>query len=179
LLAWGVGLVVLGLFALGSVAVTSLASIVVIGLFVLIAGVVQIAGAFTAGRRGGFGLHLLVGILSVVVGVLLLRAPAVGLAALTLVLAAWLLVIGIGEIIYASIERFEQWGWALASGIVSAILGLILLAQWPVSSLWFVGLYVGINLLAHGGMWIAVAFMARGARPRAPVRMPAQPAATA
>ena len=49
------------------------------------------------------------------------------------------------------------WGWHVADGIITAILGLLVLAQWPVSGLWVIGLFVGIDLIFYGGAWIGVA----------------------
>jgi uncharacterized membrane protein HdeD (DUF308 family) len=37
------------------------------------------------------------------------------------------------------------------------VLGILVLAQWPVSGLWVIGLFVGIELIFYGGAWIALA----------------------
>jgi len=52
-------------------------------------------------------------------------------------------------------------GWAVLSGIVDVVLGIMLLAAWPFSGLWFLGLAVGIGLLFRGAWWSAFALAAR------------------
>ena len=49
------------------------------------------------------------------------------------------------------------WGWGAANGVISTILGILLLVQWPVSGLWVVGFFVGIDLIFYGSAWIAMA----------------------
>jgi uncharacterized membrane protein HdeD (DUF308 family) len=52
-------------------------------------------------------------------------------------------------------------GWAVLSGIVDVILGILLLSHWPISGLWFLGLAVGIGLIFRGAWWSAFALAAR------------------
>ena len=56
------------------------------------------------------------------------------------------------------------WGWLLASGIVSVVLGWMIWAQWPASGLWVIGLLVGIQLLFTGWSLVMLALVARGHR---------------
>ena len=91
----GIALVVLGVVALGSTVIASLAVEVTFGVLLLIAGVGETVGSFWARRWSGVFLHLLSGILSIVVGVLFLRNPIGGLAALTLLVACLFLVSGV------------------------------------------------------------------------------------
>jgi uncharacterized membrane protein HdeD (DUF308 family) len=152
----GVGLVVLGTVALGSVVVASLAAAVAIGALLLIGGVAEAVGAFWCRCWSGFFLELLSGVLSIVVGLLFLRAPVGALAALTLLVACFLMVGGIFKIVAAVAYRFAAWGWSLAGGIIDLILGLMIWQGWPASSLWVIGLFVGINLIFRGFNWIAL-----------------------
>src|SRR5579864_7493528 len=78
----GSALVVLGVIALGSVVIASLAAGVAIGLLLLLGGAAEAFGAFWCHGWSGFFMHLLSGVLSIVVGVLFLRAPVGALAAL-------------------------------------------------------------------------------------------------
>ena len=152
----GGALIALGVIALGSVAIASLAAALAIGMLLLLAGIADTIGAFWCRGWSGFFLELLSGVLSIVVGLLFLRAPAGALAALTLLVACFLMVGGIFKIVAAVGYRFAAWGWALASGIVDLILGLLIWQEWPASALWVIGLFVGINLLFRGFNWIAL-----------------------
>jgi len=152
----GVALLVLGTVALGSVVVASLAAAVAIGALLLLGGVAEAVGAFWCRCWSGFFLELLSGVLSIVVGLLFLRAPAGALAALTLLIACFLMVGGIFKVVAALAYRFAAWGWSLAGGIIDLILGLMIWQGWPESSLWVIGLFVGINLIFRGFNWIAL-----------------------
>jgi hypothetical protein len=63
---------------------------------------------------------------------------------------------GVIDIILALKNRSaEGWGWLLFSGIVSMTLGGLIIGQWPVSGVWAVGIYVGVRMLMHG--WVMMA----------------------
>ena len=119
----GVSLVVLGTVALGSVVIASLAAAAAIGVLLLLGGAAEAVGAFWCRGWSGFFLELLSGVLSIVVGLLFLRAPVGALAALTLLLACFLMVGGFFKIVAAVVYRFAAWGWSLAGGIIDVILG--------------------------------------------------------
>jgi uncharacterized membrane protein HdeD (DUF308 family) len=157
----GIALIVLGSVALGSVAIASLATALVIGMMILLGGIVETVGAFWCRGWSGFFLHLLSGVLSIVVGVLFLRAPINALLALTLLVACFLLVGGIFKIVAAISYRFGSWGWALASGIIDVILGVMIWQEWPASALWVMGLFLGINLVFRGIHWISLGLALR------------------
>ncbi len=163
----GVALVALGIVALGSVVIASLAAALAIGMLLLLGGAAEAIGAFWCRGWSGFFLNLLSGVLSIVVGLLFLRAPASALAALTLLVACFLMVGGIFKIVAAVSYRFAAWGWALAGGIVDLVLGLLIWQEWPASALWVIGLYVGINLLFRGFNWIALGLALRALPQRA------------
>jgi uncharacterized membrane protein HdeD (DUF308 family) len=42
-------------------------------------------------------------------------------------------------------------GWTVLSGIVAVVLGVYLLANWPVASTFFVGVVIGVDLIFDGG----------------------------
>ena len=152
----GVALLVLGTVALGSAVVASLAAVVAIGALLLLGGAAEAVGAFLCRCWSGFFLELLSGMLSIVVGLLFLRAPVGALAALTLLVACFLLVGGILKVVSAVAYRFAAWGWSLAGGIIDVILGVLIWQGWPASSLWVIGLFVGINLIFREFNWIAL-----------------------
>jgi uncharacterized membrane protein HdeD (DUF308 family) len=165
----GVALIVLGMVALGSVVIASLAVAVAFGVLLLLGGLAESVGAFWCRGWSGFFLHLLSGVLSIVVGMLFVRVPAGALAALTLLVACFLMVGGIFKIVAAVGYHFATWGWTLASGVIDLVLGVLIWQEWPASALWVIGLFVGINLLFRGVNWIALGLALRAL----PVRQPA------
>ena len=157
----GISLILLGAVALGSVVITSLAVAAVIGVLLIMGGVFEAIGAAWCRGWSGFFLHLLSGILSIVIGVLFLRAPVGALAALTLLLAFFLMTGGVFKIVTSLSYRFAAWGWALAGGVIDVLLGLMIWQEWPASALWVIGLFVGINFIFRGVNWIALGLALR------------------
>lgn len=157
----GVGLLVLGFVALGSVVIASLAVAKVIGVLLIVAGVAEAIGATWCRGWSGFFLELLSGILSVIVGVMFLRSPLGALAALTLLLAFFLMTGGIFKIVTALSYHFAAWGWALLGGVIDVFLGLLIWQGWPASALWVIGMFVGINFIFRGVNWIALGLALR------------------
>jgi uncharacterized membrane protein HdeD (DUF308 family) len=157
----GGALIVVGFIALGSLVLASLATAVAIGVLLLVGGVAETVGAFWSRGWGGFLLHLLSGVLSIVVGVLCLKVPVDALLALTLLVACLLMVGGIFKIVAALSHRFEAWGWPLASGIIDLALGVLIWLEWPASALWVLGLFVGISLVFRGFNWIGLGMALR------------------
>lgn len=160
-LASGIFLSILGILALGSSVFTTFFTVVFLGSILLIAGLVKIVSAFWARSWGGFFLPVVSGLLSAVAGGVILWKPAVAALAITLLIAIVLMASGIAKMIGAAALRFEQWGWLFFSGIISLVLGGLILADWPISGLWVIGLFVGIDLLMYGISWIAISFAAK------------------
>jgi len=160
-LALGILLFVLGLFATSAAITTTMVTVLVIGLLLLVSGVLEIINAIRHAHYGGFWMHLFAGILDLVCGGLLVAYPAAAALTLTLVLAIFFLVGGTMRAVSALMIELPSGGWAVLSGIVDVVLGIMLLAAWPFSGLWFLGLAVGIGLLFRGAWWSAFALAAR------------------
>jgi uncharacterized membrane protein HdeD (DUF308 family) len=163
LLAMGIGMVVMGTIAIGYACTVTLtvAATWLFGVLTMAAGIAQIVGAFSVGRWSGTLLHLLIGILYTVVGYMIFEQPLQSALELTLIIALFLMIGGIFRAVTALSHRFPGWGWVLLNGVVTALLGLLIYKQWPGSGLWFIGLYIGIDLLLNGWMWVALALSLR------------------
>jgi uncharacterized membrane protein HdeD (DUF308 family) len=159
--ALGVSLVVLGMLALGSVVIASFATAVAIGVLLILSGIAEMVGAFWCRGWSGFFLHLLSGLLAAVVGLLFIRAPVGALLALTLLVTSLLMVGGTFKIVAALSYRFYGWVWALVSGVIDVVLGLLIWHDLPASALWVIGLFVGINIVFRGINWIALGLALR------------------
>jgi uncharacterized membrane protein HdeD (DUF308 family) len=134
----------------------------VVGLAMVIGGVARLVGAFSAGSFGRGTVAFIGGALTVLAGVVLVARPGVGLATLTLMLGAYLLVDGIfGAVLGFQVKPEQGWGWMLVSAAMSVILGFLLIREWPLSGLWAIGTLVGINLLFAGFSMISIGSAAR------------------
>jgi uncharacterized membrane protein HdeD (DUF308 family) len=107
-------------------------------------------------------------LLSLVVGVLFLRAPVEAVLALTLLLACLLTVGGPFRISAALSRRFAAWGWPLLSGAIDLTLGVLILPEWPGSALGVIDLFVGVSLVFRGVncIGLGLALRALSATPR-------------
>lgn len=153
---WGgpfvVGLLIslLGCVALLSVGIAGLATVVFYGVVLAGTGIGEIIHAFQVRKTGPFLLYLLGGVLSIVVGLMVMARPGAGLAALTLMLAGYFFATGLFRAITSVVDRYARWGWDCFDGIVSVLLGAVIMAQWPLSTVWAVGIVVGVGLLSRG-----------------------------
>jgi len=96
------------------------------------------------------------------VGGLLLFSPEVGVAALGLLIAFYLLMDAISSFILAQlIHPVRGWGWMALNGVVSAVLALLFLSGWPDSSAWWVGLYISISLMFDGWALLTLGWVLR------------------
>src|SRR5262249_59506570 len=134
---------------------------------VLGGGVVQIVNAFRGRSWGGFFLHLLAGVLHLVVGLLMIERPLRAAEILTFMLAVSFLIAGSIRIIVVLTERFSAWPWVLINGIVTLLLGIAIWRQWPESSYWVIGLFVGIDLIFNGWSWVMLGLAVQALPPPA------------
>jgi uncharacterized membrane protein HdeD (DUF308 family) len=161
LVVMGILLIIVGTVAISSAFIATLATVMFFGVLLLIGAFFQVATAFWARRWRGFFLHLLAGVLYLIVGVFMLESPVEAALGLTLLVAAGLLVGGILRIILSVVERFDGWGWMLFNGIISVVLGTLIWRQWPLSGVWVIGLFVGIEMLFSGLSWVMLGLAVR------------------
>ena len=90
-----------------------------------------------------------------------LRHPDKAALTLTLLLAAFLMAGGVIRIAAAVSLQFPNWGWQVVSGALNLLLGILIWAQWPVSGLWVIGLFVGIEMIFNGWTWVMLALTLR------------------
>jgi len=159
---FGVLTVIAGVFAIGAPLASGLGVTIFIGVALAIGGGARIIAAFGADSFGQGALAFIGGLLGAVAGVILATRPGLGLATLTLLIGSYLLVDGIANAVLAFRVRPGQgWGWILFSGIVTILLGIFLLAEWPLSGTWALGTLVGVNLLFSGAAMISIGSAAR------------------
>jgi uncharacterized membrane protein HdeD (DUF308 family) len=151
----GVVFILAGAFVLGDVVLASVISAFLIGLALVVAGAVEVFQAFSAQHWRGFTARILVGLLYALCGLMLVADPARGSIILTLVLAFGLIASGFVRI-HQAVQLWHRHGsLLLLSGIAAVVAGFVVLARWPTSGLWVLGLLVGIDLLVHGFWWFA------------------------
>ena len=163
--ALGVGLILLGVVALANLLLATVATIFYIGAMMLIGGIVEIVHAFQVKTWGRFFYWLLSGIFYAIAGVVAFYNPVLASAALTLLLAAMLVVAGIFRIGIGFAARPESgWGWIVATGVITLLVGILVYAAWPGNSLVLLGAILAVDLLFQGIGFISFGWMLRSRR---------------
>lgn len=157
----GIFLIFLGAAIIGSSYYATIFSMIVFGIFLLIAGATQIFHAFLARKWSGLFLSLFLGLLYIITGFLCIAKPTTAAISITLWISAFLLMAGLFRMIVALVLRFNEWSWVFFNGVVTFILGLMIYLEWPLSGLWVIGLFIGVDLILAGWSWIILALSSR------------------
>ncbi|WP_407178991.1 HdeD family acid-resistance protein [Bradyrhizobium sp. STM 3562] len=169
IIALGIVYVVAGFFALGSMMLATVASVFVVGVMMIIAGIAEVFNAFQIKTWGKFLLWALLGVLYIIAGFITFENPIFAAVVLTLLLGASLVASGVVRLYLAfNMKREAPWVLVAISGVITLLLGLLILARWPVNSVYILGLFLGIDLIVAGISWIGLGFGLRG---HAPSRM--------
>jgi uncharacterized membrane protein HdeD (DUF308 family) len=163
-LAFGIGLVLLGILAIVRSVAATVVSMLFFGWLLVIAAGIEVVQAIMVGKWAGLYHHWLGAVLFGVVGALMIWRPVASAEVLTLLMGAFFLVAGLFQLITPFVVSLPDWGWHALYGLITLVLGILVLAQWPVSGLWVIGLFVGIELIFYGGAWIALALGLRSLR---------------
>lgn len=132
-----------------------------LGWVLIIVGALQVISLIGSTKVPHFWLQLVSAVLAVVVGFLFLNNPGAAVGTLVLLMIVFFMVEGVSKIVFAlSVRPLQNWGWVLASGVVGVLISAYLLGN-PALSLWLLGLFIGINLIAQG---VAIGSMALKAR---------------
>jgi uncharacterized membrane protein HdeD (DUF308 family) len=161
-LAFGIGLLVLGVAAVVRSVAATVVSMLFFGWLLVLASGIEIAQAVMVGHWAGFFYHLLAAILFGITGVIIVTRPVISAEVATLFMAMFFLIGGLFQLIGSLAVTSAGWGWQAADGIITFVLGVLVLAQWPATGFWVIGLFVGIDLIFYGVAWIALAL---GLRP--------------
>ncbi len=153
------GLIGLGVLAILMPTLTSAIFTSMIGWIALVGGGLQLIEAFKAKPVKGVWLNLVVGALYAIAGLYLVLNPLLATAALTLVLGWLFTVEGILTIAMAFGHRAGRaLSWLVVlNGVITLILGIFTLNQWPMTAFWVIGFYVGVSLVFSGVSLLAAA----------------------
>jgi uncharacterized membrane protein HdeD (DUF308 family) len=126
----------------------SLATLAVIaGIFLLLDGILELAASLMGATTSRGSLALL-GALTAIVGVLLIRHPIQGIAAIALLLGIWLIAVGVIRII-AAFDLLEHRGWALFAGAIELLAGIVIVSD-PNIGFATLALFAGIAFIFNG-----------------------------
>ena len=159
--AFGIITALLGVAALSTVVLSTVASVFLIGLFMIVAGGIEIGIGLKAKAGGWKAVWILVGFLYIVAGAFALAQPLLAAVMFTLMIGAALLATGILRIVAGLQTDHGPKALVVLAGAVTTLLGILILAGWPASGLVVLGTFLGIDLLFYGLTWMAFGLQLR------------------
>lgn len=158
----GIALLIIGFLAVCAPVVAGVSITVVVGLLLLVAGIGQCILAFRVDAFGRGLFVLIMGLLTLLVGIYMSFQPAAALVSITFFLAIYFVVTGIVEILTAIRLRPAQgWNWMLVSAIVTFLLGMMIWLQFPLSGLWAIGVLFGVKMMFSGATLLSLGSAAK------------------
>lgn len=156
----GVITLILGVIALLYSVITTIVTAVFFGILLVIGGISEevYSTKYIHEKTDRFLLHLLLGLFAIVVGVISVVYPVIAAESLTILLGAFLTASGLFMLIGAPQIHAERRGWMMANGVISLLLGILILIGWPITGLWVIGLFIGIHLIFRGVDMAALGF---------------------
>jgi uncharacterized membrane protein HdeD (DUF308 family) len=159
----GVVTAALGVFLMLYPHITATLTTLVLGWTFVLVGIAQFVFALNSEGLGQFFWKMLAGLVYAGAGIMLATMPIGGVAALTGIVGTLFVVEGVLQSIVAfRVRPVEGWGWILFDGLCSLVLGMLILVQWPSSSVWAIGTLVGVSVLVSGISRIIVGTAIRG-----------------
>ena len=168
ILSLGILFILMGFIGLVMSIGFTIVSIIFFGVLLIVAGISHIIYVFKYKNIKESLWQALIAFLYVLGGCLIIYDPLLGSLLITAFLAGAFVVIGITRIVMAFAFKATAGSgaggtrvWLFLAGLAGIILGFILLAQWPMSALWFIGLWIAIELLMTGWYYIILALALR------------------
>lgn len=157
----GVVLVLAGLVGLVYAGVATLTSMFLFGWLLLLGGLVGLAQAVQSRKSNYFWLAVVVAAVNLAAGFVILRRPEASAEALTMFAALLFLTGGVFRLAGSLVVRGPNFGLSLIQGAFGVLLGILILWEWPGSSLYVIGTFFSLALLFDGLSLVAVGMGAR------------------
>jgi uncharacterized membrane protein HdeD (DUF308 family) len=161
----GILLLFLGFIGLGMEIVLTIVSMYFFSALLLISGLSYFADAFKNKRWKGAVWHILIALLYLIGASIVFYDPLLASTLITAFLAWVLIIIGATRIAMSfSVRKTKGWGWIFFAGLISLILGVLILLKWPMSGLWVIGMFIAIDMIVSGWTYIFIALSLRTAK---------------
>ena len=162
MLSLGIVMVILGVIGLGMTVLFNEIVVMYFGFLLLFGSGVQLMQAFRAEAWKGRVWHVLIALVYIVGGIIAVTEPVIAGMTLALLIAWTLIVIGVLRLVMAlQMRGAAGWLWTLLGGVLSVVLGVMIINEWPQSGLWVIGLFVAIEILFAGWSQIMIALAAK------------------
>jgi uncharacterized membrane protein HdeD (DUF308 family) len=165
LLAFGVLLMLLGVVSLAFAFFSTIAMVTLNGVLLLVAGTAEVGVGMHARTWGRFFFWVIGGALYLAAGVFCILNPLAASAILTLMIGAGLIAAAVVRAYLAfQLPPSPQRSLVWLGAAVTLVLGLAIVTNWPMSSRYVLGTFLGVDLLFHGAGWASFAYGLRGRR---------------
>jgi uncharacterized membrane protein HdeD (DUF308 family) len=156
----GIILLLLGLGGIFYPLVMSLTTVIIYGWLLLFSAMMLATHTWLTNKSDWLGWLKVV--LLVIAGSFITLNPLPGVAALGVIFAIYFFMDGFASVALAfNIKPDSRWWIVLLNGILSIALGGYLLVGWPLSSLYLVGLFVGVSLFFDGVVLLSMSKSAK------------------
>ncbi len=153
---FGVLLIVLGLFAIGMVASATVASVLTIGFFMTVTGILEVLIGFGAREWGRLAFWVVAGVIYAAAGIVTIARPDMAAAVFTLLLGAGFVATGLIRLFVSShAPAGTPRSLVILSSLVTALFGVVILVGWPGDSQIVLGTILGVDLLFSGVGWLS------------------------
>lgn len=166
LMVMGIALTVLGVIGLYMAGTLTVVSMLWFGVLVIAGGALTLLDAFRAEGWKAKIWEILTALLYIAAGVVMIVYPGASAAWFTIFIAAFLLTTGIFRIIVGFQVRntVKAWGWTVFGGVAAILLAIMIMAEWPVSGLWVIGMFVAVEMIMQGTSMISIAMAAKASK---------------
>jgi len=159
---FGVLLMIAGVYAAAYSTFVTTVVMLWLGVLLLVSALLHLFYAFSTKTKSTLFLDCFLALLGFILGVYFIAFPAKVGVFFTLLVGVFLILRGLFRIIYSFLARdIAIWWLILFTGLIAIILGVLILASWPSSGLWIIGLYIGIEIFLSGLCMFMLAISAR------------------
>ncbi len=154
---FGILLMGLGSLAFVSIVTATIVSVYFVATTMVIAGAAEVSLGLRSKSQRRRWTWVVLGALYIGAGLFAFFNPLVAAGVLTLLLGTSLVGVGIVRLLLAlQMRSNRRWWWVALSAAVTALLGIMVLAQWPASSLYILGVFLSVDLIFAGLCWAAI-----------------------
>ncbi|GLK42617.1 MULTISPECIES: DUF308 domain-containing protein [Novosphingobium] len=157
-MGYGVLLILAALIVLLNPLVAGVATGLILGVILIVAGVAAIAAGWTSLSSRARWTEILLGVLALLAGIFAVADPVAGALSLVIAIGLWLVVSGVFQIAFALKARHDK-GWRLLLGVLDVVLGLVLLFSSAATGLAFLAIIVAISLTVRAVFLIQLALL--------------------
>jgi uncharacterized membrane protein HdeD (DUF308 family) len=154
IVALGVLIAGMGVAALVLVVSATIASVYTIAVFMIVAGAAEIATGLSAKTWRRFVVWIIAGLAYIVVAVFALAQPLIAAPLFTLLMGAGMIATGVVRIYLGAYLGAPLRGPVLLAGVLTALVGILIVAGWPANRFVILGVFLGLDLAFWGAAWI-------------------------